>query len=96
MTTLIGIQRRLAEVGRIRIGQKVPTSGEKTRPEKLTTFRLTSPDRRRIEQAAGMYGGRPEPWTAPAGDQWEVVTETDTLDVVVPPTAMAFSQFYEQ
>ncbi len=96
MTALIGIQRRLAEVGRIRIGQKVPTSGEKTRPEKLTTFRLTSPDRRRIEQAAGMYGGRPEPWTAPAGDQWEVVTETDTLDVVVPPTAMAFSQFYEQ
>lgn len=89
--TIIALQRRLAEVGRIRIGQKAP----KGNPQKLTTFRLTSADRKRIEQAAGLYGGRPGQWDAPAGRQWEVITETDALDVIVPPSDMAFSQAYE-
>jgi len=93
--TILDLQRRIAEAGRIRIGQQVPTSKGKTRPEKLETFRLTSSDRRRIEQAAGLYGGTPAEWQAPAGRQWEVVTETDFLPVIVPPTDMAFSQHYE-
>lgn len=93
--TLLDIQRRIREAGRIRIGQQVPTSNGKTRPAKLDTFRLTSPDRRAIEQAAGMYGGRPEEWDAPAGRQWQVITEVDELDVIVPPSDMAFSQHYE-
>lgn len=92
---IIDLQRRIAEAGRIRIGQQVPTGKGKSRPAKLETFRLTSPDRRRIEQAAGLYGGRPREWQAPAGKQWEVVTESDSLDVIVPPTDMAFSQHYE-
>lgn len=92
---IIDLQRRIHEVGRIRIGQQVPTSGGKTRPAKLDTFRLTSPDQRCIEQAAHLYGGTPAKWQAPAGMQWEVVTETDTLNVIVPPSDMAFSQHYE-
>lgn len=93
---IIDLQRRLAEIGRIRIGQQVESSnGRGKRPAKLTTFRLTSPDRNRIQQAAVLYGGQPTEWEAPAGKQWEVVTETDALNVICPPSDMAFSQHYE-
>jgi hypothetical protein len=92
---IIDLQRRLAETGRIRIGRQVPTSNGKTRPEKLDTFRLTSPDRRRIEQAAQLYGGEVQPWKAPAGNQFEVITKVDALNVIVPPSDMAFSIHYE-
>jgi hypothetical protein len=93
--TLLALQRRIAEAGRIRIGQQVAAGNGRTRPEKLETFRLTSPDRRRIEQAAAEYGGKPGEWLAPAGKQWEVVTETDSLEVIVPPSDLSFSQAYE-
>lgn len=92
---IIDLQRRLAEVGRIRIGQQVSTNNGRSRPAKLDTFRLTSPDKQRIVSAAKLYGGTPQPWEAPAGQQWEVVTQTDTLPVIVPPSEMAFSQYYE-
>jgi hypothetical protein len=92
---IIDLQRRLAEIGRIRIGQQVQTQNGKTRPAKLDTFRLTSPDRVRIEHAARLYGGTPKPWDAPAGKQWEIITTAQTLPVIVPPSDMAFSQHYE-
>lgn len=96
---IIDLQRRIAEVGRIRIGQQVPVaSGRgkgKTRPTKLDTFRLTSPNRTRIEQACRLYGGDVKEWEAPAGKQFEVITKTDVLPVIVPPSDMAFSQWYE-
>ena len=92
---IIDLQRRLAEAGRIRIGPQVATGNGRKRPEKLTTFRLTSGDRTRIEQAAHLYGGTPEQWEAPAGPQWEVVTAADSLNVIVPPADMSFSQHYE-
>ncbi|MGA5467151.1 hypothetical protein [Mycobacterium sp. NPDC050041] len=93
---IIELQRRLAEIGRIRIGQQVASgNGRGKRPAKLSTFRLTSADRNRIHQAALLYGGTPSEWEAPAGNQWEIVTETDALNVIVPPSDMAFSQHYE-
>jgi hypothetical protein len=92
---IIDMQRGIVEAGRIRLGQQVPTSGGKTRPEKLSTFRLTSADRRRIDQAAELFGGTVAEWDAPAGKQWEVVTTTDALDVIVPPSDLSFSQHYE-
>jgi Recombination directionality factor-like len=92
---IIDMQRRLTECGRIRIGKQVSTSNGKSRPVKLDTFRLTSADRVRIENAAKLYGGTPTEWEAPAGPQWEVITTSDAIDVVVPPSVMAFSQWYE-
>jgi Recombination directionality factor-like len=93
--SILDLQRSIAEAGRIRIGQQVPTSNGRTRPEKLDTFRLTSPDKRRIEEAAGLFGGTVTPWKAPAGEQWQVVTTSAEIDVIVPPSAMAFSQHLE-
>jgi recombination directionality factor gp3-like protein len=92
---IIDLQRRLAEAGRIRIGHQVPTDKGTTRPEKLSTFRLTSRDRVRIDSAAEVYGGKVAPWASPDGQQWEVVTTRDWLSVIVPPADMAFSMFYE-
>ena len=92
---LVDIQRRIAEAGRIRIGEVVPAGNGKTRPAKLDTFRLTSADKTRIEQAARLYGGEVSEWTAPAGKQWQVTTAAAVLNVIVPPSEMAFSQAYE-
>jgi recombination directionality factor gp3-like protein len=93
---ILDLQRRIQESGRIRIGHQVP-AGKGTRPAKLETFRLTSPNRTLIDAAAQLYGGTPQPWElAPTGNQWEVITTTDRLPVIVPPTDMAFSQWYEQ
>ncbi|MGH3535850.1 MAG: hypothetical protein ACRDQG_14250 [Pseudonocardiaceae bacterium] len=92
---IIDLQRRIQEAGRIRIGAQVAASNGRTRPAKLDTFRLTSIDQRRIAAAADLYGGTVAPWNAPSGRQWEVITKAVTLDVIVPPSDMAFSQHYE-
>lgn len=91
---IIDLQRGVAETGRIRIGQLVP-SRNGHRPAKLDTFRLTSADRRRIDQVAELYGGTVTEWAAPSGKQWQVITATAELNVVVPPHELAFSQWYE-
>lgn len=101
---IITMQRRLREVGRIRLGEQVsagvyqsgPRKGQpKSKPVKLTTFRLTSRDRGIIEVAAQRYGGEVREWSAPDGTQWEVITNAAEMPVVVPPGDMAFSQWYE-
>ena len=93
--TILQLQRRIQEAGRLRIGQQVPTGNGKTRPAKLETWRVTSADKARIEAIAELYGGTPRQWDAPAGSQWEVVTETDALPIIVPPSDLAFSQHME-
>jgi hypothetical protein len=92
---IIDLQRRIVESGRIRIGQQVATERGGTRPSKLDTFRLTSADKLRIEQAAKAYGGDVTEWAAPAGKQWQVITKVSSLDVIVPPSDLSFSQSYE-
>lgn len=94
---ILNVQRRLREAGRIRIGQQVATNTGKRRPVKLDRFRITSQDRDKVEHVARIYGGTPTQWAdAPIGEQWEVVTEATALQVIVPPSAMAFSQWMEQ
>lgn len=92
---IIELQRRLREIGRIRIGEQVPTSNGKTRPAKLDVFRLTSKDRHVVDIAAQQFGGSVEAWESPDGDAWQVKTRAKELTVIVPPQDMAFSQWYE-
>jgi hypothetical protein len=95
------IQRRQAEVGRIRIGNSEDTGRTNKhgapirRPAKLEAFRFTSPSKTLIEQVAAVYGGTPAQWQPQGGGapQWEVYTTADSLPVVVPPNAV--SQWYE-
>ena len=93
---IIDIQRRLREAGRIRLGVKVPMSGGKTRPGKIESFRFTSGDERAIKEIANLYGGEVTKWDdAPVGDQWQVTTESTSLDVIVPPVDLSFTQWME-
>jgi Recombination directionality factor-like len=87
---------RLRELGRIRLGHKVPTDSGKMRPAKLAHWRLTSPTGRLLEQVSELYGGGVEEWTdAPTEHrQWEILTDSDTLNVALVPGQL-FSQYHE-
>lgn len=84
------LERRMLEMGRIRVGDKVPVSADSTttRPRRLETFRFTSQNKPRLEYMARLpeIGGVVTPWPdAPQGKQWQLYSTTDTLAVVVPP-----------
>lgn len=83
---ILQLQARMYERGRIRIGQKVATSSGKSRPEKLDRFRFTSAARENIDPIAAAYGGQVVAWTPDDGRaQWEVVTDSARLPILVPP-----------
>lgn len=95
MSPLLDIQRRLAQVGRIRLGEtRETTRNGKTvsYPAKLETFRLTSNDKARLEAAAKVYGGTVEPW--PEQDGWQLVTKADSIEVGILP-GQTLSQWWE-
>lgn len=93
--SILSLQRRLHERGRIRIGYKVPTAKGGERPAKLDRFRFTSSDRPALDQAALLWGGTVVDWTSPAGPQFELISEVTDIPVVVPPSDFGFSQFME-
>lgn len=92
---IITLQRRSRELGRIRIGQVVQSGNGKTRPSKLDRFRLTSASKDLLDKVAALYGGTVAAWTPANGGppQWEVVTDSTRLPVLVPPQPV--SQYYE-
>lgn len=93
MTQILGIQRRMVELGRIRTGDR---GGTNRAPRKLSNFRLTSASRPLLEAAARIYGGTVRAWQdGPDDGLWELLTETDVLDIMVPPVITAYSQSYE-
>lgn len=91
--TLLGIQQRFRECGRIRLGERRTTAAGKSYPSRLETFRLTSSDRSAIDAAAARYGGTVEKWES----GWQVTTESDRLDVMLPPSGAVepYSLHYE-
>jgi hypothetical protein len=101
---IIELQRRMRQLGEIRIGHTVDTGriSERTgkpilRPEKLNIFRLTSASRPLLEEVAALYGGTVQAWTPANGGpaEWEVYTDADRLPVLVPPREPV-TQWYEQ
>lgn len=93
---IITLQRRVRELGRIRIGQVVGAgNGKRGRPEKLDRFRFTSASKELLEKVAALYGGTVQPWTPANGGQpqWEVVTTSNRLPILVPPQPV--TQWYE-
>lgn len=94
---IIGMQQRIREVGRIRLGVQGTTQAGKRFPKKIDKFRLTSPDRTVIEGAAGLYGGKASAWDNGGAPQWEVITDAAEIPIVLPPNPsdLGWSQFYE-
>lgn len=93
---ILDLQRRIHERGRIRLGEQVATGNGRKRPAKLTKFRITSRDRAVLEAAAALYGGEVRDWDNGGQAEFELYTDRDKLAVLVPPSEMAFSQWYEQ
>jgi hypothetical protein len=93
---IIDLQRRMRQLGEIRLGHVVPTSNGKTRPAKLDKFRFTSPSRDILTAVAELYGGEVKPWTPANGGpaEFEVYSQANRLPVLIPPKD-AVSQWYE-
>src|SRR6266542_2482278 len=99
MSPVIDIQRRLMQVGRVRLGEK----GPKGEPKKLSTFRFTSASRSLLEKIADRYGGKVSEWrNAPDEGFFQVTTKASEIDIVLPPAysegsgdGPRYSQWYE-
>jgi Recombination directionality factor-like len=91
---ILTLQRQMRELGRIRTGNQVTSANGKRRPAKLDTFRLTSESRALVDAAAAAYGGTVTPWDNNGSAEFEVITTTASLDIVVPP-GQPVSQWYE-
>lgn len=86
---LIDLQRRLVNMGKIRLGHKEVATRKGstetyTRPSSLRNFRLTSADKAALEHLATMYGGEVRPWAEEPG-QFELFTETSEMFVRLLP-----------
>ena len=94
---ILDLQKRLVEVGRIRMGATVPFERQDgtrgTRPARLDKWRLTSRDLPRLEAAALIYGGTPAPWEGQEG-AYALDTEQDNLRIMLLP-GQVLSQWYE-
>ncbi|MFB6787640.1 hypothetical protein ACFCWT_13285 [Streptomyces olivaceus] len=93
---ILDLQRRMRQLGEIRLGHVVPTRNGKTRPAKLDKFRFTSPSREILTEVAALYGGEVKPWTPANGgpSEFEVYSQANRLPVLIPPKD-AVSQWYE-
>ncbi|TXH47325.1 MAG: hypothetical protein E6Q97_27425 [Desulfurellales bacterium] len=91
ITPITQLGNRIPEHGRIRMGVKTEKA-----MKSLETFRFTSYDRSAIEQLASIHGGTVKEWIDPKANpsrQWEVISETDVIDIWLPPDAV--SVWYE-
>ena len=91
---LLDIQRRFVEIGRLRLGEKVSTGRGGSRPKRLETWRITSPNKDLIVAAAGLWGGTVEAWE----EQYQVITEATSIPVMLPPfggSVRPYSLYYE-
>lgn len=87
---ILDLQKRARELGRIRLGvREVFTKRDGstgTRPAKLDRFRFTSASRPLLDKVAALYGGEVREWTPDGGSpQWEVITDSQRLPIMVPP-----------
>lgn len=81
---ILEIQRRMVQVGRIRMGTSTPRQDGGKTPKRLDTWRLTSRDRERLDAAQELYGGDVVPWDGHDGE-FELITTTDALPIIVMP-----------
>jgi hypothetical protein len=94
--SVLDIQRRGQQIGRLRIGEQVAIIKDgrdtgKTRPVRRETFRLTTTSRYMADAAADYFGSEAKPWNG----QWEVDTKRAEIAVMVPPRDAVVSQWYE-
>lgn len=93
---VVGIQRRMREIGRIRLGDQVPDKNGKPRAHMLETFRLTSSSRDILALAAQAYGGEVTAWPdGPSDGLFQLYTTAASLPIAIPPSEEPYSQWLE-
>jgi len=101
---ILTLQKEAGQIGRIRLGTSVDTGKVKNgrairQPKKLTAFRFTTHSEFAANAVAELLGGEVQPWTkadgAPTGGLWQVFTERDQINVIVPPGPKAVDSWYE-
>ncbi|MDQ2877377.1 MAG: hypothetical protein M3Y33_22250, partial [Actinomycetota bacterium] len=90
--SVLDIQRRGQQLGRIRIGELIRPEKGKPYPSKLSTFRFTTGSRVAADAIAELFGGQVRDWER---GQFEVVTRESAIGVMVPPRDQVISQHYE-
>lgn len=101
--TIIGMQRRVTRVAKLRMGTAERNAAGHVVPGsivKLVNWRLTSGDRKYLEDVAALYGGEVKPWTreqgAPNAGLGQVFTTTRNLPVAMKPDLLqAIRQNFE-
>src|SRR4029077_11934343 len=78
-------------VGAIRAGGEKPERGV---GKKLEAWRITSPRKHLVEQAAQLYGGTVSGWESPVGREWQTYTDVSELPVLLMPD-YSLRQTYE-
>lgn len=97
----VHIQKRMMQLGRVRLGEKTATGA----PKKLDTFRFTSASRTLLEAIAAQHGGKVTAWeNAPDDGYFQVTTDATSLDIILPPVfsdvdgspTLPYSQWFER
>ncbi len=99
MAVLIERQRRLVEVGIIRVGDPKPNDKQPGRPRK--TFRITSAHKNLLELAQAQYGGEVTACENPKG-HYQLAVQRDQIKALISLKEMpngdfeSFSQYFEE
>ena len=92
MSPMIDIQRRHAQIFRIRLGEKGPNGF----PEKLTdAIRVTSPNEGVCHAFTAVYGGEVKPWKDGGRNEFEAYLPTTSLSILVLP-GQSLQQWWEK
>lgn len=95
-TSIINRQKRYVEIGRIRVGEF------DRHPKARENWRMTSPNKTALEQAAQRYGGQVVPWVAKPGQNANMIPkghfelETAVSEIPILITGMPAIQSYEK
>ena len=95
-TRIVGLERRLMPIGKIRFGDQIESRNGKKRPHVLDKPRFTSSNAFILGEAAKLYGGTVRPWedAPPGARQYELYAEVDAIPILIPPIE-ALHQCYE-
>ena len=97
MSPVVDLQRRLRELGRIRMGEQRVSSRGKSYPAALDRFRFTSPSRGILDGMVATVGGQVREWQDAPGEapQWELYSDASEIVAACPPVEEPYSQWYE-